>query len=343
MAGAQVAPRVRRPAGPFATICGVMAVLALAFTGMAAAVPPPVAERGTATIGFLSTQARHTRPTPGPLEASIAHHGGARPRLVSYEYRFADGIEARLPALAADLVARRPAVIVCLDYLSARAAAAATDTIPIVFIAHVDPLQHRFLSSLRSSNRNLTGVVTFRPVVVKLAEVALDAIAGARQVVALLDLSELSSLEAVEPMRDLVRRRGAELVVHDISSTEKLFRYLDGAQSVPSSVLVVPASTASWQNRARLVKRLGELRAPTIYEADVFVSAGGLMSYGPSFVDVVPRAAQYVNRVLAGEHPSTLPILQPTKLELVVNLKAARRQGITLARPFLQRADRIVE
>ena len=299
--------------------------------------------RDGGTIGFLSTQSQKSRPTPGALEQELARRNPALAGSIRYDYRFAEGDTTRLPGLAADLVARRPSLIFCADFNAARAAAAATNDIPIVFIAHVDPVEHKFLASLRSSTRNVTGVTTFRPVVVKLLEVALDAFPQSRRVVALLDMSELSAQQSVEPMRDLAARRHAHLVVYDISSNDRLFGYLDRLTSATADVLVVPASTASWQNRDRLVARVGQLAIPAVYEAEVFIASGGVMSYGPSFVDVVPRIADYVERVLSGLSPSSLPILQPTKLELIVNLKAARRQGITVSRQVLQRADRIIE
>lgn len=294
-------------------------------------------------IAFLSTQSQKSRQTPGALEQELARRNPALARSIRYDYRFAEGDPNRLPGLAADLVARRPSLIFCADFHAARAAAATTNDIPIVFIAHVNPVEHKFLESLRSSTRNVTGVTTFRPVVVKLMEVALDAFPRSRRVVALLDMSELSARQSVEPMRELAGRREAQLVVHDISSNDGLFGFLDGLTTATADVLVVPASTASWQNRGRLVERVGQLAIPAVYEAEVFITAGGVMSYGPTFVDVVPRIAEYVERVLSGLSPSSLPILQPTKLELIVNLNAANRQGISVSRQVLQRADRIIE
>jgi putative ABC transport system substrate-binding protein len=322
---------------------GAACALAVALGWWPDAIAQPRAEEGAVAVGFLSSQSRSSRPTPGALERELARRNPLLDRSIRYDYRFADGDAARLPGLAAELVAGRPALIFCADFDAARTAASATTEIPIVFIAHVDPIEHRFLTSLQSSARNVTGVTTFRPVMVKLAEVALDAFPRARRLVALLDMEELSVQQSMEPMRRLAAARQVQLVTHDISSEGRLFRLLDELKPAPTDVWVVPASTASWQNRQALVERVGRLAIPAVYEAEIFVSAGGLISYGPTFVDVVPRVAEYVERILSGVSPASLPILQPTRLELVVNLKAAREQGISVSRQVLQRADRIVE
>lgn len=295
------------------------------------------------TIGFLSTQPSDSRPTPGALEREILARRRIAEGNVRFDYGFAEGDIERLDALARRLLARRPAVLFCADFHAARAAAAVTRDVPIVFVAHVDPVEHRFLASLRSSNRNITGVTTFRPVTAKMVEVALDAFPGARVVAALLDLNELAAKQSIEPMRRLVERQGGRLEVHDVSTIDGLHTFIDGLSRHRPDILIVPASAATWQSRARLVAAIGAHALPALYESEPYVAAGGLMSYGPSYVDVLSRVVEYVERVALGAPPAELPVLQPTKTELLINLPAARRQGITLPRAFVQRADRFLE
>lgn len=295
------------------------------------------------TIGFLSTQSRASRPTPGALEREILARRRIADGNVRFDYGFAEGNTERLEALARGLLGRRPAMLFCADFHAARAAAAVTSDVPIVFVAHVDPVEHRFLASLRSSNRNITGVTTFRPVTAKMVEVALDAFPGARVVAALLDLNELNAKQSVEPMRRLVERQGGRLEVHDVSTIDGLDAFIDGLSRRRPDVLIVPASAATWQSRARLVAAVGAHALPALYESEPYVAVGGLMSYGPSYVDVLSRVAEYVERVALGSPPAKLPVLQPTKTELLINLPAARRQGITLPRAFMRRADRFME
>lgn len=295
------------------------------------------------TVGFLSSSSVQTRPAPGPLEQALARRNLGLARRVQYHYRFAEGSVEALPALAADLVAQAPAVLFCADFAATRAAAEATASIPIVFLAHVDLMEHRFLDSLRSSRRNVTGLTTFRPVLAKLAEVALDAAPRARTMLALLDLSELAARQSKEPLRKLAADRGVRLTIADVRTEEALHAEVARLKTSPHDVVLVPSSTPTWQGRRRLVAAINSLRIPAVYEAAIFLDEGGLVAYGPSYIDVVPRIAEYVERVLSGEHPSSLPILQPTKLELVVNLRSARKQGISLPGLLLQRADRIIE
>lgn len=309
----------------------------------AAALLLPAASLATdaPVIGFLSSAPLHTRPTPGPLERELSRRN---PRLAArYHYRFAEGETSRLPHLAAGLVSLSPSLIFCADFAAATAAAQATASIPIVFLSHVDPIEHKFLESLRSSRRNITGVTTFRPVLVKLAEVAVDAAPKAKHILAVLDLSELAAQQAAAPLRQLAQSRGLRLSIHDVSKDTDLRRLLSMLQPRAFDAAIIPSSTPTWQHRQRLVAALNGAAIPAVYEAPIFLAEGGLISYGPTYDDVVPRAAEYVERILSGENPSSLPVLQPSRLELVVNLRSARSQSLTLPGILLQRADRILE
>jgi putative ABC transport system substrate-binding protein len=180
-------------------------------------------------------------------------------------------------------------------------------------------------------------------VFVKLMEVALDAFPAARRIAVLLNPNELAPRESLPGLEALAQQRGVRLVRPDVTGEEQLLAWAADLAHESFDAVIVTAMTSTWHRRRELVAALGRASIPAVYEAPIFVEEGGLMSYGPYYGDNVPRVTDYLERVLTGTDPATLPILQPTRLDLVINLKAARAQGIALPPAILRRADRIVQ
>jgi putative ABC transport system substrate-binding protein len=296
-------------------------------------------------IGFLGSESPYlwaTRLTA--FRRGLGEVGFSEGRNVSVEYRWAEGQYDRLPALASDLVNRQVALIATGTIPSVRAAKAATTT-PIVFVTAGDPVKLGFVTSLSRPGGNLTGV-TYLGVEV-----------GAKRVELLHELLPTTNVMAllVNPsnptLADAVTREAQEaahllgLQLHFLhAKTEQDF------ETAFASVVELHAGGLIIGNDAFFTSRSEQLAAlsvryaiPTIYESREFVAAGGLMSYGTSITELFRVAGTYSGRILKGEKPADLPIQQSTKVELFLNLKAAKVLGIAVPLPVSGRADEVIE
>ena len=262
-----------------------------------------------------------------------------------FEFRWADGNFEQLPALAADLTSRKVAVIVTTGGpLPARAAKAATATIPIVFATGGDPVAHGLVPKLSGSEGNITGVTFLNAALMpKRLEVIREAVPEAR-VFAMLVNSDSQSLEAdSRDIRQAALSVGAQVHIiyaagqgdPDSAFTEVLRRQVDALLVHPDSVL--------YSHIGDIVRLAARHRVPTIYFSRECLEQGGLMSYGPELRYVIRQAGVYAGRILRGEKPADLPVQQPTKFELVIDLKTAKALGITVPATLLARADEVIE
>jgi putative ABC transport system substrate-binding protein len=246
---------------------------------------------------------------------------------VAIEYRWADGNLERLPFLASDLLKAKLDVIVVAGGPAVRAARQATRTVPIVAALMGDPVTAGFAASLARPGGNITGsAVQFDDLATKQLQILKEVVPKAARVAILTDHAIINTviLNAAEPAARALGLKARVFDIREVRDIEASFRTAKAEQI--DAMYVTPSPKF-----ARQQVRLGELavthRLPAIYEDKQYVEAGGLMSYGPSFTDRFYRAATYVDRILKGTKPGDLPIEQPTKFELAINLKAARRSA----------------
>ena len=262
------------------------------------------------------------------------------------EYRWAEGQNDRLPALAADLVRHKVTVIAVLGNTpSTLAAKAATLTIPIVFVAAVDPVEEGLVASLNRPGGNLTGVTTLDVEVGPKRLEVLHELVPAVTVVALL-VNPTSPNLAESTTKDLqaaARTLGLQLhVLH--ASTERDFDTVFATLvRLRAGALVIGTDAFFDSRREQLAALAVRYAVPTIYATRGFAVADGLMSYGANYTDAFHQAGVYTGRILKGEKPAELPIVRSTKIELLINLKTAKALGLTVPLPLLGRADEVIE
>jgi putative ABC transport system substrate-binding protein len=296
-------------------------------------------------IGFLNTA------SPGPYTARVrAFHQGlsetgyAEGRNVAIAYRWAEGQSERLPALAADLVARRVAVITGANIAAALAAKAMTTTIPIVFSISIDPVEVGLVASLNRPGGNVTGATTLSAELgPKRLELLHEVIPTASKVAFLVNPTAPIAESLTRDMQEGARTLGLQLhILH--ARTEHDFDTVFAALSgVKAGALVIGADPFfnSWSERlAQLASRYA---IPAIFSYREFAAAGGLMSYGGSFTEAYRLTGVYTGRILNGEKAADLPVQQSTKVELFINLKTANALGLTVPLPLVGRADEIIE
>jgi ABC-type uncharacterized transport system substrate-binding protein len=256
------------------------------------------------------------------------------------EARGADGHADRFPALAAELVGLQPDVIVAAGS-SLNALKQATTHIPIVMASHSDPVHAGYVQSLSHPGGNMTGL-SFGGVelTAKQLELLKELVPGAMPTAVLFQPPSPLVRQAAEAAS---RARGWKLLmleIRDLGDVEGAFK---AASDAPVAAMLVTASPPTFTNPRRVTELAAKYRLPAIYEARRFVDAGGLMSYGANIADIWRHAAVFVDKILKGAMPADLPVEQPTKFELFINLKTAQNLGITIPLSLLLRADEVVE
>jgi putative ABC transport system substrate-binding protein len=260
------------------------------------------------------------------------------------DYRYADGNLDRLPELARELVGINVDIIVTTANQGAVAAQNATRSIPIVFTAVQDPVAGGIAASLARPGGNATGLSILAPELGgKRLEILKETVSKIRRAAFMWSLGPKGISDAVESTYSTAKDLGVQLTavqVWDFKDFAKGFaaalaERVDGLLTNPSSILNT--------HRARIVEFALQNRLPAMYAAPEFVDAGGLMSYAPSYGDQFRRAATYVDKILKGAKPADLPVEQPKKFELVINLKAAKQIGLTIPPNVLARADRVIK
>ena len=263
------------------------------------------------------------------------------------EYRDAEGKVERLPALAPELVALNVDVIVAPGTPQALAAKQATRTIPIVFTAAFDPVTDGLVTSLARPGGNVTGLATLSSELVgKNLEQLKQAVPGVSRVAILWqpggmgERTEKDMLKGVEVTARALGVRPQFVEARGPADFDRAFSEMTRARA---GTLTVVGSSMFVSERRRLVDLAAKHRLPAVYAQRAYVDVGGLMSYGPDVADLFRRAATYVDKILRGARPADLPIEQPTKFELLINLKTAKALGLTIPPSLLQRADQVIE
>jgi putative ABC transport system substrate-binding protein len=257
------------------------------------------------------------------------------------EYRYGEGRMERLPGLAADLVRLKVDIIVTGGRPSTRAAKQATSTIPIVMAAAGNPVGNRFVASLARPGGNITGLTTMRgDLTGKRLELLKETASKISRVAVLWGPPAASNFKIAEGAARLL---GLELQSLEVRGPEDLEGAFRAATKERAQALVALRNPAIFNERKRIAELAIKNRLPAIYDDREFVEAGGLMSYGTNQADLYRRAATYVDRILRGAKPADLPVEQPTKFELIVNLKTAKQIGLTIPQSVLYRADKVIK
>jgi putative ABC transport system substrate-binding protein len=322
-------------------------VTALAFPSAAMAQTP---KRKLPTVGYLAPGAAiggqpTAHPTVEGFRQGLRELGYVEGRTILIEYRFAEGKFERLPELAAELVRLKVNVIVTgAGPASLRAARDATTTIPIVMAAAAaDPVQQGFVASLSRPGGNITGLTTASTELVgKRLELLKEALPGLARVAILWDAS--AGRLVGNELRQAAQSLGLELLPHEVRSPDDFSAAVESASKQRAgAVLVASTPLFSGPRRAQLIELLIRYRLPAVSSWRDFAEAGGLMAYGPvGLHEQFRRAAAYVDKILKGAKPGELPVEQPTKFELVVNLKTANALGLTIPPALLLRADEVI-
>jgi putative tryptophan/tyrosine transport system substrate-binding protein len=260
---------------------------------------------------------------------------------ISYAYRSGEGRAESVRQLAIELIRLSPDVIVTASPLPVRAVREATSTIPIVFVLG-DAVSTGAVSNLSRPGGNMTGLSFLnQELSSKRLQLLLEALPKTRKVAVLWDSSTPRRwLEATE---EAGRVLDVELQVLEIAGPDGFVSAFEAAIASHAEALDILASAFFNANKERLVELAAKYRLPAIYEHGDFVHSGGLLAYGPSIPDVFRRAATYVDKILKGANPGDLPVEQPTKFELVVNLKTASSLGLIIPPALLDRADEVIE
>ncbi len=279
------------------------------------------------------------------LKEELRRLGWVEGRNLTVDRRGAGGEQERLPALAAELVALKPDLIVAVAPQPTRAAKDAAGTIPIVMVAVADPVSVGLVQSLARPGGTITGFTTLVPggFGSKLLELLTQALPGATRIAALVNPRNDVAMKLFKAeVPPAAARLGVQLQVIEVWSPNQLEPAIDAAVRERAEGLLVFGDPLFHNPPGRVPGLAARAGLPAIYLVREVTRAGGLMSYGPDFEDMFRRAAGYVDRILKGAKPSDLPIEQPTKFELVVNLKTATALGRTIPQSLLQRADEVI-
>jgi len=297
-------------------------------------------------IGFLALPAAADF---AELAAAFRHRlrdlGYEEGKNTSFEYRWAEGRNERLPALAAELVRLKVDVIVAVATPPAMAAQAATDRIPIVFIAVADPIGVGLVANLARPGRNITG---FSSSSVELSAKRLEllkvAVPNLTHVAVLVNRTNPQAPSLRKQTEKAASALGLKLQILEVANAENLPRVFKSIVPQVGALLVLPDPLLGTGDRLAQITALAlKHRLPTMERDRGFAAAGGLMSYGPNSVDLYREPARHVDKILKGIKPADLPVEQPTKFELVINLKTAKALGLTIPQTLLQRADQVIE
>ena len=314
---------------------------------VAARAPPLWAQGATAgrrRVGVLAPSTRAKEEVIlKPFFDQMRELGWIEGQTVVYDRVYADDQQQDLPRLAAELVARGPELIFAPPTVAALAAKQATGTIPIVFTTLTDPVGNGLVGSLARPGGNATGVINvIESIVPKRLELLHEILPNARRVGLLHDPTERQSDASRRSIDLAATALGLTIVRVDLSGASELDAAW--AKLTGQGVDVIIAGTTIASNlRVRIVELANRKRVPVILNRARELEAGGLFSYGSKLADQIRRSAQLVDKILRGAKPADIPVEQPTKFELVINLKAAKTLGITVPRAILLRADEVIQ
>jgi putative ABC transport system substrate-binding protein len=316
--------------------------------GLGGAVVWPITARAqqpaTPVIGVLSSSPDAKRPTLAAFLKGFGEAGYLDGKNVSVDYRSAEGHYERLPDLAADLVRRQVALIATGGIPATLAASAATHSIPIVFSIGGDPVELGLVSSLNRPGGHLTGTAQLNvEVAAKRLALLHELVPLASSMALLVNPANLVTDATTRQVRAAARSLGVDLIVRAASGEGDIERAFEIVLQQKTSALLVSGDPFLTSRRDEIVALAARDALPVIYYDRAFVEAGGLLSYGSNLYDEYRQAGVYAARILRGEKPADLPVAQPTKFEMVLNLKTASRLGLDVPTSILLSADEVIE
>ena len=295
-------------------------------------------------IGVLSLSSTNT--TLGAFRQGLHQLGYVEGKTIALEYRWAEGDEARFPVLASELLRMNVDIIVATTSRGARAAQQLTRTIPIVTTAIPDPIAYGLVNSLQQPGRNVTGLSFMSSQLGgKRLELLKETIPGFSRVAVLSNVIEGDPARetSIREVAAVARSSSVQLQLMNVHKADEIENAFSSMIAGKVGVLVVMTPSMFWLNRAKIIELAAKSRLPVMYPDSRFTDAGGLMSYGMDQAELYRRAAYYVDKILKGAKPAELPIEQPTKFELVINLKTAKQLGLTIPPKVLMWAERVIE
>jgi putative ABC transport system substrate-binding protein len=322
---------------------GIVAIgVTFAMCGALAAAQQP---KKVPRIGFLSGVSPSTN--PARVEAfrqGLRDLGYVEGKNILIEYRFAEGKLDRLPALAAELVRLKVDVIVTAAPPPTRSAKKATVTTPIVMGFDDDPVGNDFVASLARPGGNITGLSSLAPELSgKQLELLKEIVPRLARVGVFGDVTRPGIPQALREINLAADAFGVQVQYLEVRGPKDIETAFRAASKERADAVLVLGSPVLNSQRKQVIELVVKSRLPAIYPNQEFVENGGLMSYGVNFTDLFRRAATYVDKILKGAKPADLPVEQPMKFELMINLKAAKQIGVTIPQSVLYRADRVIK
>jgi putative ABC transport system substrate-binding protein len=319
-------------------------------TGLGAVLAAPLAAEAQEAgkvyrIGYLAV----TAPTPATLpfwealQEGLREGGYVEGQNLLIERRFSEGSPERFTDFASEFVRLQVDAIVVTSTPAAKAAKQATGTIPIVMVNIGDPVGAGLVASLAHPGGNVTGLSSQAEVGGKLLQLLHEVAPGASRVAVIWDPSNPPHVRSFKDVEASGRTLRIEVRSHPVRTHDELEIALAAIERERATAFLPFDGQVASVNRRRLVEFAARNRLPTVYATRPYANEGGLMSYGPSLVDLFRRASIYVAKILKGANPGDLPVEQPTKFELVINLKTAKTLGLTIPPSLLLRADEVIE
>jgi putative ABC transport system substrate-binding protein len=301
-------------------------------------------QRRVRRIGFLSGSTAASVIWLPAFRQGMAELHWVEGRDYVIDARSAEGDSRAFADLAANLVATQPDVLIAVGDTSTRSLAKATRTIPIVFAISPDPIGSGFAASLKHPGGNVTGLMSLaRELGAKRLQLLKEAIPRVAHVIVLYAPAEASGGQQLKEIEEAAPRLGIRVSSIELRQGSDVDPVIKRAAAVGGQAFIVTQGFVTTMHRQAITKSVLHHKVPAIFPQEEYADAGGLLSYGPSTRDNFRRAAGYVDRILKGAKPGELPIEQPVKFELVVNLKTARSLGIKIPQSILVRADRVIE
>jgi putative tryptophan/tyrosine transport system substrate-binding protein len=320
----------------------------IGFLGFAAAWPLGARAQQPAmpVVGFLNTTSPDTYAfNAQAFREGLGTLGFVEGKTVAIEYRWASGDYSRMPALAQDLVSRNVAVIAATgDIISARAAQAATTTIPIVFTVGSDPVRYGLVKSLNSPGGNLTGMTLFSSTLMaKRMDLLAQLVPHSRVIALLMNPANSNAETDIADAQKAAGELGRQTVVVNARSEKDFNAAFAAMKEQRADAALIASDPMLLSQRAAIATLAAQHAIPVVYWGKEFVAAGGLISYGTGITWMYHQAGVYCGRILKGAKAAELPVLQPTKFDLVINVKTAKALNLAIPPHLLATADEVIE